>query len=195
MVAEKWRTLGISKTAILKVNSEAGEQCSAGALEVFPNMKVISIEYGEDLKSHVLKLKREQVEAIFSPGLPGDAVNLVKQLHALQYNPKIGGGADVLVSEVKDVAAGLQISGFGFKTLPDTFTAKLKGLKPGWTEFGVEGAGLGYLHTKQLAMAIGGCQVRDLKCQVSKMEQSTPEQEIGFKRFDGRVANFETEVR
>ncbi len=88
------KTLGKKKFAIVYLNDEYGKSGLAGAEEEMRalNMKLVEavpVEMADtDLKTHVLKLKNSEADAVLLWLTPSHAVRVVGTAAAMQYNPQ-----------------------------------------------------------------------------------------------------------
>lgn len=185
-LAELWKKEGLTRVAILKVESEFGELCLQGASIVYPNLYEISYKSSEVVNTQVLQLKSKKIEAILNPGYEGDMINMLKSLSILKFEPKIGSNEDVFTDKlITDYKENLKNAyAFGLPSLPESFITRIKNLDSKNIIGAVDQAGMSYLHIKQMFIALSKCPNRDIICQMNIMQNSPEDKQFGFLGFD-----------
>lgn len=57
-IATHWKSVGIKKLALLKIQFEAGDICAKGFRRVAPEGEIVSFDRGADVSTEILTLKR-----------------------------------------------------------------------------------------------------------------------------------------
>ncbi len=196
-VARFWKSKGITKTANLKLNTEFGELCLEGSKKVFPDIVVVDYDSAQNLKTELLKLQNQGVQAIFQTAYEIDMLHRLRSMSELGYAVPVG-GPEPLVTElvVREQASNLNNSTvFGYPPVSDAFLTKVKTKDPERTMTGIEAAALAYTHVRQIVAAISACPAEDIDCQVQEMEAQPEDSVIGFKGWKLRSANFDFTLR
>lgn len=194
-VAEYWKSKGMNEVGILRIDFESGEACELGAREIFPDMTRLSFRSGDDLSSQMLKLKSQNIKAVFLIGFEGDYITANKVADSINYKVALAGADHDF--EPKRNPPGKNITElvfFGFSEVSDAFTKKILSFDPKNSETGRESARLVYTHIKQIAFAIENCKKDDVLCQVNVMKNSAPVQELSFKGFNNGNAQYDSPI-
>lgn len=193
-LAQKYKSEGINKMGMLKIEMEFGESCEAGIKKVYGN-ELITEKYGfgeKDMKTQVLKLKEAGVGAIMNVSFEGDTLTALKALKDNNFNVPYGAVVDSVNVDVKNAYPEKikDITIFGFKDITPDFSARIKqaaGDKTLSTEYG---AAVAYLHITQMVKAISEGN-GDIKVIASKVANAGKSDILGFGGFKNRQADFE----
>ena len=193
-VANKFKEQGIQKIGVLKVNLEFGELCLQGVKEIYAqNTFVEGYNLGDtDFRTQILKLNTAKGGAIINVGFEGDTYNTLKAIHDFKYKILYGTVDDTVTNKIKN-QFGNELKGawsFGFKSVDKSFSSQLSNKKLS-TEYG---AAIAYTHIKQIAKALRSCS-SDLVCAARSMDNSPPDNTIGFIDFKNHIADLETSLK
>lgn len=193
-IAQHWRSQGLRKIGMLKLNAEFAELCLQGAIKEFPDLTVMTYEFGESVKSQVLILKAKGIEAIFNTALEADMLNTLKALRELNYRVRIGvsepeGLTDQVRSHYGDRLQG--VTSFGFPPISEEFKTKFKASYPDAPSTALEGAAMAYTHSRQIFAAFKMCPTRGIECVAERMASSPPDPTLQFLRWEKRIAVYD----
>ena len=193
-IAKEWKRSGIKKIGHLKWNSEAGELCLKGAGDVYPDQIVRNYNSGDDLRSDIVALKGEKIEALIQTGYEGDYISSLKSATNLDFAVPFGMPEPVLTKAVLESAGQLPEGSivFGFKPLNGDFVKRLKSAYLYVSDVMLEGAAIGYLQVQAAVAGLKGCATDDLECSVHAVEQMEPtDSALQFLGWKDRKARLE----
>ncbi len=195
-VALHWKRNEIKRVGILKATAEFGELCLEGAKEVYPQITVVDYNHGENVATQVLVLKQKNIQAVLNATFEPDMLRMLKSMKTLKYFPLIGSNEDALGTDAAKgyprLAKGVIL--FGFSSINEAFTEKVKGIDPRNNLISLEAAALAYLHVKQLYQVLQSCG-SDITCQNDSLANSKADNTIAFQGWKDRVAQFEVAVK
>ncbi len=198
LVAEKFKSQGIEKIGVLKMNLEPGELGLAGVKEIYGNNAIVeAYDLGAtDLKTQVLKLKSSGVGAIINvAAFEGDTLNTLKAMKELNYKVPFGTVDDTITQNVLDTYSS-ELKGaytFGFPEVDKNFSQKLasKSSKKLSTEYG---AAITYTHIKQIVKSLVANKM-DVAKASQDIAKSKADSTIGFEKFDNRIADLKMTLK
>lgn len=185
-IVSAWQERGLRTIGILKPISEFGDLCAAGAASFGGIIKTFDYALGDEVKTQVLKLKAEGVEAILNATYEGDFLNMLKALFQLQYRVPLGAEDTSFTPKAQSQYGTLvdEIIFYGMPTPASWFIDEVKKYDRDNALSGIEHAGMAYLHIRQLYTAIAACQRGDVACPVEKLKSAAPEPDFGFLSWD-----------
>lgn len=194
LIAQKLYHEGVNKIGLLKVNLEFGQLCENGLRAIYGD-SVISEGYNlgdTDFRTLLLKIRNSGAGAVVNVGFEGDTANTLKVLKSMRYTMIYGTVDDTISAEIrKDYPDQLKGAWtFGFSDISPAFLEKLKAYKVS----SPYGAAIAYTHLKQLATELEKCG-SDHGCIAKNLEKSGPDSTIGFKEFNGRIADLSMKLK
>ena len=193
VITRRWKAQGLTKVAALLAQSEYGELCLAGAKKSYPDIYSLSYMQGDPVKTEVLALKAQKVEAVLNPTYEGDLINMIRSLDEVRFAPQLGAEDTALTDQVTQqyLANKQGVLSFGMPALTPTFINKIRSGASSADLTGYDHAGMAYLHIQQLFSAISACPRDDLSCQVRELQSSPANPDFGFLRWsDARIAEY-----
>jgi ABC-type branched-subunit amino acid transport system substrate-binding protein len=197
-IVEEWKKLGISRVGHLKLNAEFGELCLEGSSKVFPQQNVRAYNIGDELRSEVLRLKNEKIEALLQTGYEADYISRFRAAADLNLQVPAGMPEPLYTAAVKQVTPSLPEKSivFGFKPLNLEFVARLKQAKLYTSDTALESAAIGYLQVQAAAAAIKVCGREASDCSVKAVEDWKPANEtLSFDGWKDRKAQFQQRLK
>jgi len=197
-IAQLVKNRGIKKVGVLKMNMEHGDLCLEGIRKVYQG-NVFAEEYNPgtlDFRTSLLKLKTQNVDAIFNISFPPETFASLRNMNELGMNAVFVGHSVALVPQLVNEHEAL-LGGaifFGLPVASKEFQERLNQEFPGTTILDYEPTGLAYIHLKQLAHAFDKCG-ENLKCVRDQLDKAKPEPILGFHGFFNRVASFDLLIR
>ncbi len=193
-IAHFWKSKGLRKIGMLKLNAEFADLCLQGARQEFPDLTVMSYDFGESVKSQILSLKSQAIEAILNTALEADMLNTLKALRELNYHVPVGvtepeGLTDQVRAQYADMLQG--VTSFGFPPVSDEFKEKFRVAYPDAPSTALEGAAMAYTHARQVFAAFQNCPGRKIECIAERMGSSPPDDTLQFLRWEDRIAVYD----
>jgi ABC-type branched-subunit amino acid transport system substrate-binding protein len=188
-VAEKFKLDGIENIGMLKMNLEFGELCLAGVREVYGDVAVESYNIGDaDFRTQMLKLDDADVGAVINVGFEGDTLNTLKIIKEQDLDIKYGTVGDTITQNVEDLYSDKLSGGysFGFRDVSLSFKEKIKDENLA-TEYG---AALAYTHIRQIVKSLD-----EGNGDYAMMGKSKEDSTIGFRGFNGHIAELDMEIK
>lgn len=186
---------GVKRTAILKASHEFGELCWQALKTVYPAAVVQEYNIGDDIRTQVLALKRDEVEAIFNPTFTPEFWRMLRALHDIKFSPLLVANDDAVDRRAIQELPYLSETIFTF-SLPkssEEFLARLHSSSMEMPTSNFTPINLGYLHTMQLARALWECQGARI-CTIDKLAASPAQQGFGFLGFKNHIAQFNVSI-
>ncbi len=197
-VAQLVKNRGIDKVGVLKINLEFGNLCLKGIKNVYGN-DAVSEEYNagnNDFRTSLLKLKSENIQALFNVSFQPETLASIKQAKELGINAVFVGLSEIvspdIVGEYSKLLEGSIM--FGLPAVSKEFMARIKKKFPGKTISNYQAVALAYIHLKQIANALSSCN-KDLVCVREKMDNSKREPIVGFTGFKNHIAGFDVLIQ
>lgn len=193
---------GVQKVGVLKINLEVGDLCEQGIRKVFRD-KAFAQPYDpgtSDFGPHLLKLKKENIQALFNISPPKETFASLKNSRELGVNVTFVGALESASPEIikqnSSFLEGTIFFGFSPSLLPGGagFEEKLKKEFPDKNVSSYAAAALVYIHSKQLVRTFKECN-KDQECVKVKMEQAPADPSLGFMGFVNRAAKFNISVQ
>lgn len=193
-IAHFWKSRGLLKVGMLKLNGEFAELCLRGALAEYPKLMVLSYDFGESVSSQILRMKSKGMQAVLNPGLEVDTLNTFKAMREINYHVPVGisepdGLSDQVRMEYSDMLEG--VTTFGFPRISDEFKSKFRARFPAAPTDSLEGAAMAYTHALQIYSAFQSCPDRDVDCVVKQMSVSPPNPTLQFLRWESHIAVYD----
>ncbi|OHA59588.1 MAG: hypothetical protein A2589_01870 [Candidatus Vogelbacteria bacterium RIFOXYD1_FULL_46_19] len=190
---------GIEKIGILKINQEFADLCLEGLREVYSEVEVESYNPGSlDFRTQISKLKIAEVEAVVNVTFAPENFAALRQMKELGLDALYVGVTDAfppsLVAENKEVMTPGKVIVFGLPPATKPFIEKIKKLVPDAKVVDFQAFGLAYIHIKQITKALDGCE-GNLSCASEEMAKNGAASEVGFLKFEERVAQFEPSIQ
>ncbi len=191
--AQFLKDTGIEKVGVLKINLENGEMCLRGVKNIFgDNIIVEGYNQGTtDFRSSLLKLKTNNIGALFSIGFKSDALSSLKQFKELGLS-SIFVGAAANFSHVDENEYLEKLEGsimFDLPAASNDFIEKVQQENSGKQIGNYQAVALTYIHIKQLGRALSLCN-KETKCTKRELDKSKEEPLVGFTGFKDRKAIF-----
>ena len=188
----------VTKIAILEANLEFAQLCSSGVGEVFQS-SLVKEAYNvgtQDLKTQLTKIKTHDPDAIFNLAYPAENLMALNEMRQLGMEGILnigvsGSSTNDFIKTHKDQMENVII--FGLPAVSDEFISKIKTKYPERDFQTYESIALSYLHIKQMAKALSACNI-NMSCATEKMAESVPDEIIGFKGFENRIAKIMVQV-
>ena len=139
----------------------------------------------------MLKLKEKDVEAVINVGFEGDTLNTLKVIKDLGFSMKYGSVDDTISTNVINSYSD-ELSGawtFGFKDVYPDFKDNLNEELSTYY-----GAAITYTHIKQMVKVLDLCDSNE-DCISKEMAELTEDDTIGFKIFNGHIAELEMKLK
>ncbi|MBX7138562.1 MAG: ABC transporter substrate-binding protein [Oligoflexia bacterium] len=196
-IGEFWRSQGIKRAGILRLNFESGDLCAQGLKQAYPELIESNYNHDDDLVAQVMLLKSHGVEAVMNVAFEPDLLRMYQALKRLNWRPLVGTQNDAVADAAIERFPGLleKTTVFGLPQLSEAFLSKVKAHDPENTLASISAAGLAYLHIKQLYAAISGCPKKAVACISEKLSAAPADPEFGFGRWVKRVADFRVSLR
>ena len=195
-IAKKFREEGVEKIGVLKVTLEFGELCADGVKEIFDNSTIIeTYNLGEtDFRTQLLKISAAGAVTIINVGFEGDTLNTLKIIKEQGLKLPYGTVDDTITEQVKmqfsDILNGTW--SFGFIEVGMSFKEKLLTTNPNLaTDYA---AALAYTHIIQMGKSLDTCG-KNLQCVVNSMDNSSPDNTIGFEKFENKIAVLKMRIK
>lgn len=193
-VAEYWKSKGIIKTGMLKINLEFGEECLKGALEVYPDIYIFEYNSADDLKTAIAKFKAQNIETYLQSGYEIDLLNRIQASQQLNYLVPAA-CTEVIISKLVREKAGKLLEKdlyYGFREVSPDFIKLFLQEDSKRDLVNIEAAALAYTHIKQAVRAISACPNRtDTACQARVLAKSPPDPTIAFSSWKNRESDLE----
>ena len=189
---------GIDKVGVLKMNLEFGDLCLEGIKNVYGD-NVVSEEYNvgtSDFRTALLKLKSENIQALFNASWKPETLASIKQANELGIDAVFVGLSEVVSPDIVDEYSNILEGSimFGLPAVSEEFMARVEKEFPGKTIGNYQAVALAYIHTKQIANALSKCD-KDLACARKEMNNAKPESIVGFTGFKSHVAGFDVLIQ
>ena len=192
-VAQYLKDKGIKTVGILSINIEAGDLCTEGVKDIYGDTTFVE-KYNPDtmdFRTQLLKLKQNNVQAVFNVALPSATISSLKDMRTLKMSITFVASSDSISPDIISQNSTLLegVVAFGLVPASDDFIQKLKQELPNQNVGYYPAAALAYIHTKQMALALKSCN-SDTTCMQNEMDNTPSENAIGFGGFKNHVAEF-----
>ena len=186
-LAQKYKSQGIEKMGVLKVNMEFGEICNTAIKGVYGS-NTITESYdalSADYKTQVLKLKNADVGAIINVAFEGDTITSFKAMKENNFIVPYGTVSDSVGNDTKSAYPDMikNVTTFGYIDLDPAFSARVKQVAGNKSLTSEYPAAEAYIQIMNMVKAIDGNQ-GDIKTIASKMAKSSSQKLLGFGGYD-----------
>ena len=194
LLARKFKDLGINKIGYIGRPSETSELCHIGIKSIFKEKDIFDFELvdGSTLYSETIKLKKNNVDLVFSVNYEPEFHLMLKTFKHFKYFPKIGAFKDTITDNIKNEFRNdffKNINYFEINIDNQEFLNRYYKKFPKASKTSSTAAALAYLHIKQLYGAITSCP-NNIECQKKYMDNLGEDKDFYFSGFKNRVANF-----
>ncbi|MDB5259945.1 MAG: ABC-type branched-chain amino acid transport system, periplasmic component, branched-chain amino [Candidatus Nomurabacteria bacterium] len=191
MIANEFKSKGIQKVGMLRLNLEFADLCLEGLQKVYgKDISVESYNLGDDdVRTQINKLEAENIQGIVNVGFESDTFNALKVLTETKSNLLFGTVGDTVTDKVKENYKSYmpKIVSFGFASTLDKDLIREIESSSGKDHLSSEyAATIAYTHIIQLGEALNIC-ANDMACLKKEIEKPVEKNSLGFERFINQV--------
>ncbi len=194
LIAQHWKSRGVTKVGILKATAEYGELCAAGTLREYPQARIVEYNPNEDVLAQVMLLKKEKVEAIVNVGYDPDSINMFKIFKRLNFVPYVA--LSQMTPPVISILSNAQLDKiftYGLSDISPEFVSSINRLaKRESNTVSIEAAAYSYVHFPQIVQALEHCkEKKEVDCLLKSLLTNPPNNLTGFQYWtkDRRAKN------
>lgn len=193
MIAARWKAQSLKRIGVLKPVAEFAELCLQGVRSIFPGATVQEHSFNEPVLTQVTRMKHQGVQAILSPALEGDMINLLKAMETLKYLVPVAGTKQDSFTDKVVYHYGHMLDGalsFGLPPVSVAFIKRIRAYRPDLELRNLEAVAYGYFYTMKLARALIRCGNSNLECQMKSISAREDDQILPFAGSINRRASY-----